>query len=98
MMKTCVRPANIASVAMLVALAETFTGSAPDWAIWLVPFWMIILCYLNLELIYAFVANSESVRANRDKSGERISKVTIRRTNARPSGRNCRGLRRLESP
>jgi hypothetical protein len=81
-MKACVRPANIASLAMLTALLVTFIDSAPDWAIWLVPFWMVSLCYLNLERLYALIAATEGVPVKGGKSGARAAKAPVRRTHA----------------
>jgi hypothetical protein len=47
-----------ASLVSLLMLILTAAGALPAWAIFLVPFWIAILCYLHLDQMVGLVTGS----------------------------------------
>jgi len=50
--------ALIASLICILMLIATAAGTLPAWAIFLVPLWIAILCYLHLDQMVGLVTGS----------------------------------------
>ncbi len=50
----------IATIVSAVMLGLTAFGALPTWGILLVPLWMVILCYLNLDRVVSFALGSST--------------------------------------